>query len=515
MTFFRFEYILVSAWPPLAWLGRCRPGSDVVEVFHGSWVETTDDWFCEAAWAGDFEQGDFDKTAIIAGSGGRAREGQVVFVSSGSTVDRLQSLSTSEEVLVSNSICCLLAWTHGTLDPSYPHYHRDFSSINQGLSCYQRFLDSSAGQIELTYFDNLVWNGLKLRRDPKMETAPAFTSFAVYRNYLVSTMQEFLGNLSAPARQQGFRPLTLMSKGYDSPTVAAVTRMAGACPEALTFDLDRNGLDDSGATIAKHLDMTCTVMQRDAWRTLHWPEIPFMAGTPSGSDVLLKAFESKLSGTVLFTGYAGSLVWEKETQLSAVNLARNDGSGRSLTEYRLWANFIHCPVPYWGARRGKEIVGISQSREMEFWDIPGNYSRPICRRIVEEAGVPREAFGSYKCGISEQLYRPETFLMPATLQDYHEWLKKERGSWFRRGSVPPVPVIARGIDAILTSTIGVLSWLIDRIPRRPGLGLIRSFWQKCRGKLRDLQLGVIDPPYLRRYTYAWGVERAKERYPLP
>ncbi len=33
--------------------------SDIVEVLHGSWVETTDTWFCDVVWAGNFEQGDF------------------------------------------------------------------------------------------------------------------------------------------------------------------------------------------------------------------------------------------------------------------------------------------------------------------------------------------------------------------------------------------------------------------------------------------------------------------------
>src|SRR5690606_24732652 len=94
------------------------------------------------------------------------------------------------------------------------------------------------------------------------------------------------------------------------------------------------------------------------------------------------------------------------------DLARGDGSGRSLTEYRLRANFIHCPVPFWGARNGQKLVAISQSRAMQAWDIRGNYSRPICRRIIEEGGIPRGIFGSSKRGISVQLYRPENFLTP-------------------------------------------------------------------------------------------------------
>jgi hypothetical protein len=30
------------------------------------------------------------------------------------------------------------------------------------------------------------------------------------------------------------------------------------------------------------------------------------------------------------------------------------------------------------------------------WDIGGAYSRPLCRRLVEEASVPREIFGVSK-----------------------------------------------------------------------------------------------------------------------
>lgn len=470
MTFRLFEYILVPAWPPLSWLSRCRPRSDVVEVFHGSGVETTDDWFCEAVWAGDYERGGFDQTDIVAGSGGRAREGKVVFVSAGSTVDRLQSLSTADEVLVSNSICCLLAWAHGILDPNYPHYHRDYSSINQGLSRYTRYLASSAGQVELTYFDNLVWNGHKLNRAPKKETAPAFTGFAVYRDFLTSTMRQFVENASASARHQRLRPLCTMSNGYDSSTVAVIARNGGNCREALTFDVDRQGVDDSGAIIAKHLDMHCTVIQRDTWQSLDRPEIPFIAGSPSGSDVLFAGAEPKLAGTLLFTGFHGDGVWSKQSKISNAEIAdlvRVDGSGRTLTEFRLWANFIHCPMPFWGVRRGQEVMAISQSTEMKDWDFtpPGGESRPICRRILEEAGVPRDAFGIGKRGVSVQLHQPHVFLTPAAFKDYGSWLKEKRGTWIWRGSVPPVPIIARGIDVMAIELAGIP----DPPTRKPAL----------------------------------------------
>ena len=520
MTFPRFEYIKVPSWPHLAWLSRCRRGSEVVEVFHGSWVETKKDWFCEGVWAGSFAEGNFDQTDIVSGSGGRARERRVVFVTSGSTVDRLQSLSTSDEVLVSNSMCCLLAMTKATFDPIYPYYHREFSSINQGLSQYIRYIKSSAGQVELTYFDNVVWNGETLSRTPKKETAPVFTSFIVYRDYLESTMRLVADCASASDRQQPFRPLCAISNGYDSSTVAIIARDAGDCHETFTFDVDREGVDDSGATIAKYLNMRCSVIQRNSWQKLDRPEIPFLAGSPGGSDVLFAGAEGLLAGTVLFTGFHGDAVWSKISKVANeqfADIVRNDGSGRSLTEYRLWAGFIHCPVPFWGARQGHELIEISRSKEMKEWDfaLRGSYSRPICRRIIEEAGVPRDAFGVGKRGISVQFTRPQYFMTSNTFDDYCFWLKEKRQAWFFAGRLPPVPIIAQGFDLVLTSSAKFLDWVVSCIPVKRPFQTGRAVIQACVNKIHKIQYGNVDPLYLRRYTYPWAVEQAKRRYPLP
>jgi hypothetical protein len=85
----RLVYRTEAHWPPLAWLARCSARDDSVQVSHGERVETTEQWFCECVWDGDFPTGDFDKTDIVSGSGGRARTDKLVFVASGSDVDRL------------------------------------------------------------------------------------------------------------------------------------------------------------------------------------------------------------------------------------------------------------------------------------------------------------------------------------------------------------------------------------------------------------------------------------------
>jgi hypothetical protein len=44
---------------------------------------------------------------------------------------------------------------------------------------------------------------------------------------------------------------------------------------------------------------------------------------------------------------------------------------------------------------------------MEPWRVNKRYDRPISRRIVESAGVPREAFGFLKSGIFTVAIRPK------------------------------------------------------------------------------------------------------------
>jgi len=96
----RFRFIEMDSWPELAWLAQLRPGDPVIEVHRGRRVEVADDWFGEIVWDGPYEQGRFDATEIVAGSGGLLRADGACFVAPGSTVDRLQSLSTDSVTFV-------------------------------------------------------------------------------------------------------------------------------------------------------------------------------------------------------------------------------------------------------------------------------------------------------------------------------------------------------------------------------------------------------------------------------
>ena len=501
----RFEYIPVPGWPRLAWLAQCHRTHNVVTVFHGSGVEVTDDWFAEAAWAGEFESGDFDRTDLVAGSGGRIRDGELVFVSSASTVDRLQSLERPDGAWVSNSLSCLVAAADAQIDESSGRYFWLFRTIVGGMRKYRRLFPTSAGPINLTYFDNLVWDGAALITRVKPGMGRDFSTFDRYYSFLQTSMQALAGNAGAAARHTRFDLLSTASSGYDSPTVTVLAKQAGA-KQVLCFDQARRGLDDSGEPLARALGLEPVVVERMAWKSAALPEVPFIASDSHGGDVFFRGAESLLSGKVLLTGYHGDKIWAKDCH-SAVdeNIVRGDQSGLSITEYRLRAGMIHCPVSFWGVRQIKDIHRLSNLPEMAPWDVPGDYSRPICRRIVEGAGVPREMFGMEKKATWVLLLRGKEFLSPQSLGDYTAWLKDRRGAWIKRGRIPPV--LNQQLDQFevtirkRVSLMGMAdppAWYKPALRSTP---FVRVIWRVGEA-----------PSRMRRYIFPWALEHNRKAY---
>jgi hypothetical protein len=494
----RLEYQTMAEWPPLAWLAELRRDDPDVTILHGTRVEVNDEWFCEAVWPGDYASGGFDLTDIVAGSGGRLRDKTLVLVSAGATVDRLASIETRQGFLVSNSLPCLLAAAGASVDPSYPDYFADLNSVVEGLDKYRRFLRTSAGDVQLTYFDNLAWNGNALQVTPKPFPRRDFSSFQRYREFMADTMSGLAGNMTAPQRLTQYRMLGTLSTGYDSPTVTTLAREAG-CTEVICIDKAINDHDDAGDAIASILGVQPIRIGRNDWRQHPIPEPPFIVGDGLGQDLHLKGAESSLAGRVLLTGYNGGRPWGKQGgKYLTDTMVRGDSSGLSLTDYRLGAGFIHCPVPYWGTRQMQDLYALSTAAEMRPWDIPGtfkDYSRPICRRIVEEAGVPREMFGQKKLSgsiLSEQLLGPES------MSSYLGWLKKNRSEWVRHGRLPPPA--SPNLEAWLD---GKHASLKEKLQRTPFLWRLAS----------DPPDADMTPSWLRRYIFPWAMELQMARYP--
>ena len=212
---FKLSPIEEKEWPPLGWIAELIDGDSIVRVRHGSEVEVQACWMCEAIWAGDFNTGDFDRTDLVFGSGIRVRDGEVIFVSSAATIDRLQFLRLPDRTLVSNSLACLLAVGEVAVDPELTEYRELFKSIVSGVDNYTRQLPTVSGHAELVYFRNLSWDGAHLAQRAKPSLVRDFGSFGKYYEFLAESLAAIAENMRSPAR-------------------AFATRCSAPCPRVMT-----------------------------------------------------------------------------------------------------------------------------------------------------------------------------------------------------------------------------------------------------------------------------------------
>jgi hypothetical protein len=502
----QFLFVPMEAWPPLAWLALCRPGDCRIYVAHGNRVETRPDWFAEAVWDGRFETGGFDRTDLVFGTGGRIRKEGVVFVSSATTVERLHSLATDDGMWISNSLPCLLAAADASVDPDYPRYFQDFETIIRGIKDYRRAIATSAGSVKLTYYDDLIWRDDRLSEIPKARPSRDFGTFVLYRDFLESSLCRIAENMRSDLRACPCEMLSTISSGYDSPTVAAVARRAGL-RQTLSFSSARDGRPDSGAEIARHLGLEPLVVESSSWRGEPYAEVPFIASDAKGEDVYFHGAADLLQGRVLLTGYSGSRVWDKGDKMME-HFQRSDQSGLSLCEFRLWAGFVHCPVTYLGGAETRKLRAISNSSEMRPWDLPGAYSRPICRRILEEAGVPRSLFGMEKKAASVLLFDRNSFLSPASLADYRCWLEQNcrRFMTGRRGLPGATRRALSALKAGTRSAIRGIQSLAGAAHAVVPLDLFGRVGSSGRLTVYANHEPLFD------HVFPWALETAKRRY---
>ncbi|MFY4729962.1 hypothetical protein [Nitrospira sp. BLG_2] len=378
----RFTHVI--GWPSLAWVAQCSD-TEVV-LAHGSRVETAQDWFAEAVWPGPFGEGHFDQTDLVFGSGGRLSNGTVTFVSSGSTLDRLVSFRVGKHVYISNSLVALCATLNLSVDPLSDNYYSSFFSIVGGLQKYKHLLQTTRGPLRLTYFHNLRWDGHSLDVIEKPFGNRTFDTFEEYRGFLEASLSTIGRNMRDPQRKYQYLPLGTLSAGYDSPTIAVLARAMGNT-EVLTFPDGRRGRSDSGETIATRLGLRAIVLDRTAWRQQPFSEVPFLAADAYGQEMHFVAARSSLQGRVLLTGHHGDTAWGIGDYDRTPDMGRNGGpSGHSLTEWRLWVGFIHCPVSFFGLRNiGRSIEFQSVTRcnlgasaaTMIVRSVAGSLRRPV------------------------------------------------------------------------------------------------------------------------------------------
>jgi hypothetical protein len=496
-VFFRFERC--DSLPGLAWCCRLRRGRDEVRVQHGRWVELREDAFFEGAWDGPFDGEGPEDAVSFAGTGARLRDGSVVFASATNPHDRLYLIDRGPELVVSNSLVFALQAAGDEPAPEYRYYgDRVLRCIRAGIRSEASALPTRDGEVRMVTCGNVVVGRDLSRRRCEKPEPPAPDGFEGYVAMLAGSMRRLFANAADPRRIVRHRPLAPLSQGYDGNAVAALAARLG-CREAYTFTPPlfhgRAGGDD-GSLIGERLGLSVTARPLDAWAqaTAGFPEAEFCVH-PHGGDVTLAGIEDLLPGRLLLTGRPGDGLWDSQLRDLGPELQRTGWSGASgwtMSEFRLRVGFIHYAPVFTGWQHVDRLHALSRSSEMRAWSVGGDYDRPIPRRILEEAGVPRELFGSCKVRGGVHVLRWSNALCPRSRSDFAAWLRSK-------------PLLAR------------LRLRASRLGHRASRRVRRSAHSQApppeRGRDDAVDPGRRERPYLSDgFLVHWGFAHTRERY---
>jgi hypothetical protein len=405
------HYELKPDLPRLAWAACVRTRETAVRVVHGPWVEVREDAFVEGAWDGPFEDFHFDRARMLVGSGARVTRDAIVFAGHSDLHERLYLIRGDDELHVSPSLALALAVSGASLDPAEPHYYLNFvDAYRAGIRYPRKRIRLRNGRsAEMHDVCNLrITSDLAIERLEK-QWAPAPRGYVEYASLMQDTLERVIRNAADPARRQRFRPVCMISRGYDSVAVAALASKAG-CREAVTYresGSDEGTSNDDGSDIGRLLGFQTTVYERPG------PKTPLREGEeefymePWGVDREVAPMATQLAGSMLLSGRSTS-GWQVG-EGARWGLPGNSGlpllqrpiaytPGCALTDFRMRVGFLHFSVPAIGTIHAPVLHRLTESDEMRPWRVGGSYDKPIPRRIAEEAGVPRHMFGYFKMG---------------------------------------------------------------------------------------------------------------------
>jgi hypothetical protein len=421
--------------PCQAWLAKLRDGK--LECVSGAGVRRGPDWFFEGGWAYTDHPHSLSRSGVYLGSGA-VWDGTVLsLIAPSHTADAVYVVTTHDAIFASNSLPFSLA---GAGITDFPISQIDeIGSITKGLDRYSREI-FRAPRFRVHRFCNAIVEcrqGEEPIELPQEADVSRITSFEAYHEYLLFVIRQ-------ACRTYGSAGITVyLSSGYDSTACAALASQIGDDCIAISVDMARTGIADDGALSAHALGLRIATLKRANRIKNHAghehmtaDDLERLSEFYIGMNICeecLSAPPELLAGRTILTGFHGDKIWDPSVQPST-ELKRGDISGASMGEFRLRVGFLHIPVPMLAFRAHPMLKSIGLSDEMRPWRIGRplrlgflrimvpelrikthpllqtawvprrvqrwrnrpTYDRPIPRRIAEEAGVPRGAFGQKK-----------------------------------------------------------------------------------------------------------------------
>jgi len=427
-----------SKLPTLCWLLYFDLGSGNVEIDVGRGVEIFNNAIVEGCWDGEFSVPDFDGKNLF-GSAVEWNERSLRVFGSISLTDRICYAEGSKFIVVSNSLFAVIALIDGEFHHRVNYYKFCYAPI-AGIDQYPTEFPIKHRYISAVY--QLFHRNMEISASSGIKhwcktSAEHFTCFQNYEKRLEQSICRIVENVKSNKRIFKVVPYVTLSSGYDSTAVAALARCAGVTNALLCtkskpriFDIFGGRYSDDGTQAANSLDLKVEYVDYRHFK-IGKREILYIApsvSTPETSFMPMAEYLGKTGSLgALFTGYHGDKIWDKNLSGKYINdkLIRGDMSGINISEARLGSGFFNVAVPFLFARSAESIAALSGSTELSRWSVGGEYDRPLARRIAEERGVLRGAFGQKKRAIIDKYPDPKNKILSS---EFRKFMKERFGT---------------------------------------------------------------------------------------
>lgn len=152
---------------------------------------------------------------------------------------------------------------------------------------------------------------------------------------------------------------------------------------------------------------------------------------------------------------------------------------------------------------------------MAAWSLRGTaYNRPIYRRVVEEAGVPRELFGMEKKAIGLSSFH----LSKSSRGSYLQRLQEHQREWTAKGRIPPIrnklvdSLINQAHRRIYDVGLAAVRLRAARQMTVDGMPMATSDTVSEASFVKRVQDFLAQPRNLHRYVVPWAIEECKQNY---
>lgn len=471
---FKFRYHTFDELPKLGWAMVVSSECETVDVYCGQLVEQKDAWFVSGVWDGNFADADFASAEFFCATGAKIEDNKVVVYSPTHERQRICYIEKDSSIFFSNSIPLLLAVSDEKIDKDCDQYEKLLCSILWGTKEYTREVPISDRKCFNQIFcaDVIVNGDLSLEVIPK----PLHRDFADFNDYYESVRRvcaRIAENGTDGNRSHKFEMSATASSGYDSSACAAILKSVG-CDTLMTF---KGGFydEDSAVKIGKQLGYG-NIIERGHHDYIHkqgCKDAEYFVCGDVGVYLQFSAFEDDFAGRIVSIGTSGSYIWDKTGNVNPES--KRSGydfytANLSFSENALIKGYVVLPLPLYASTAVQSIQRISNLPEMAPWTLNTDYDRPICRRILETAGVDGDLFGHKKYGagfamsknFTKKQIKPKMSI--EGFESFSRWLcQKENNKWsFRR--------VCRAIQYHFTSIPVYVGFVLTKLHVKNSLG---------------------------------------------